>query len=87
MRFFVVDLPSLFQRAIASGMQNSGPVAVLGACLSDSGCRLVRDRYVGESLHAVSELDASTLWPTRRIRGHFYGQPSTPAQPRLARRR
>ena len=73
MRFFVVDLPSLFQRAMAPG-----------AASAESGAQGPA-RAAADSLQTVADLDDATLWPTHRIRCYLHSQPPARASHRRAR--
>ncbi|KRB35556.1 MULTISPECIES: hypothetical protein [unclassified Acidovorax] len=79
MRFFVVDLPSLFQRAVAPGAASAEPGAQLPPGAQGPA------RAAADSLQAVADLDGATLWPTHRIRCYLHSQPPARASHRRAR--
>ena len=79
MRFFVVDLPSLFQRAVAPSAERAEHAASLPSGAQGPA------HGAADSLQAVVELDGTTLWPTHRIRCYLHGQPPARALRRRAR--
>nr|WP_060983996.1 hypothetical protein [uncultured Acidovorax sp.] len=79
MRFFVVDLPSLFQRAVAPGAEHAERAAPLPSGAQGPA------HGAADSLQTVADLDGATLWPTHRIRCYLHSQPTARASHRRAR--